>query len=301
VELPVAPPYEALSYVWGSGGVSQGSLRIDDCSVEVRKGLFDALQALRHPDRERLVWVDAISIDQANMEERGHQVLMMDKIYRTAANVVVYLGQPTARTEDGMRAMGYFARPNRKSPPWSHMASVDVERGFADILNRPWFTRVWTVQEATLARKVTLKSGSYEMSWTTDLRTIRTIVFRIKSAILSPAFITHDGIKSLNWTPLVNVLETQMRQAALRENTVLRRNHLDLLYDFKDRRCADPRDRYFGMFGIIEHEQGGPLNLNPDYFEPLERVHARYIKEIQHLIDDDPTIATINKSVLRQL
>jgi hypothetical protein len=87
----------------------------------------------------------------------------------------------------------------------------------------------------------------------------------------------------------------------MRENTVLRRNHLDLLYEFKDRRYADPRDRCFGVFGIIEHEQGGALNLNPDYSENLEMVHARYIKEIQHLIDDDPTIATTNKSVLRQL
>lgn len=276
-------------------------MSINGCCARVREGLFDALHALRYQDKERLIWVDAVCINQCNNRERNHQVRMMDKIYKTAVNVVVYLGQPTSHTEDGMRALEYFARPNAKSPPWSHMTSVDVEKGFADILNRSWFTRIWTVQEATLARKVTLKSGCYEMSWTTDLRTIQTTIFRIKSAILSPAFITHEGIDSLNWTPLLSTIETQMRQAAMRENTALRRNHLDLLYDFKDRRCIDPRDRYFGMFGIIEHEQGGPLNLFPDYTEPLERVHARYIKEIQHLIDDDPTIATINKSVLRQL
>jgi hypothetical protein len=86
----------------------------------------------------------------------------------------------------------------------------------------------------------------------------------------------------------------------MKENTVLRRNHLDMLYDFKDRHCSDPRDRYFGMFGIAQHERGGRFNLSPDYTISLQELHKRYITEIQHFIEDDPAIAAISESTLRQ-
>jgi hypothetical protein len=68
--------------------------------------------ALRFVDGPRLVWADAICIDQTNNSERGHQVNIMGEIYRTARNVVVYLGKSTERTEEGMRSFKFFTEPN---------------------------------------------------------------------------------------------------------------------------------------------------------------------------------------------
>jgi hypothetical protein len=132
---------------------------VDKCCLTVSSGLFEALHALRYEDKERLVWADGICIDQSNLSERSFQVAMMAEIYETAANVVVYLGQPTEHTEGGMRALQYFVSANARSPPWSHMTSVEVQKSLADLLDRPWFTRMWTVQEAILARKLTLCLG----------------------------------------------------------------------------------------------------------------------------------------------
>lgn len=87
----------------------------------------------------------------------------------------------------------------------------------------------------------------------TDMNINDDLKVRNKSEIVSPAFFTHDGVSSLDWDPFLNTLETQMRQAARRERVVLHRNYLHLLYDFRNRKCVDPRDEDFEMFAIIEN------------------------------------------------
>jgi Heterokaryon incompatibility protein (HET) len=94
VDLLKAPPFEALSYVWG-GYHERRSLQINGCAVEIHEGLFNAIHTLRSSTFERLIWADAICINQSDNSERSHQVNIMGQIYETAENVAVYLGQPS--------------------------------------------------------------------------------------------------------------------------------------------------------------------------------------------------------------
>jgi hypothetical protein len=280
VDLGNAPPYEAISYVWGPWN-ERASLLIYGHPIKVHKTAFDAMHVLRKADSYRLVWVDAICIDQSNAAERGHQVAIMGEIYENAGNVAVCLGKPTERTAEAMRVLRYFTEPKRsvEEPPWSHMTLSDTEESLADVLRRPWFTRIWTVQEATLASHITLVCGDHEVSWSGDLRTMRSIVFRIKAAAISPYF--YDS--AIDWAPLLDILETQARQAAKKEGVILQRHHLDLAFDFRHRKCHDPRDKYFAIFGIIENDRGAKLNLAPDYSISLEELHRRFTAEIQRI------------------
>ena len=188
-----------------------------------------------------------------------------------------------------MRFLKYFTESNELTtePPWSFLQMAAVKQSLRDILNRPWFTRMWTVREATLARRTLLICGEHTVSWACNLKTMRSNVFRIKSAAISPYFSLHlSPTNDLDWSPLLSILETQMRQAARRKGVTLRRNQLDLAYDFRHRMCYDPRDKYFAIFSIIENDRGGRLTFRPDYSTSLEQVHKAFTSEIRRLLDN---------------
>ncbi|KAK4169730.1 hypothetical protein QBC43DRAFT_198160 [Cladorrhinum sp. PSN259] len=95
VALESAPPYEALSYAWGNEDPTVEIL-IDGRRFLIRPNLAYALAALRTTE-PRLLWVDALCINQDNVHERNHQVRLMGDIYRRATTVLVWLGRPSQK------------------------------------------------------------------------------------------------------------------------------------------------------------------------------------------------------------
>lgn len=86
--------YEALSYVWGSGE-STKIIEINDFELAIRTNLWEALRYLAPARGTRVLWIDAICINQESDAERNHQVAQMGRIYSSAKTVVVWLGSPT--------------------------------------------------------------------------------------------------------------------------------------------------------------------------------------------------------------
>jgi hypothetical protein len=285
VDLADLPHYEALSYVWG-GVAGPFIVLVNGRTFPLQKGTFLAIHALRERNSERLIWVDALCINQNDMIERGTQVAIMGEIYERARSVVVYLGEATDKSDEAMRALQYLmdAQRVKDEPPWSHTTLIDVEHVLQDIFGRPWFKRIWTVQEASLAQHTTLLCGGHTVSWHGDLRSLRRTIFRIKMAAISPYFSITSGRRSkVDWSPLIDILETQMRQAARREGAALYQNQLDLAFQFRNRHSSDPRDNYFALFGLVENEKGGELKFCPDYTLSLEQVHLKYMREIERI------------------
>jgi hypothetical protein len=85
------PIYEALSYAWGDAKVTS-PIFLESCPFQATVNLVSALRHLRHEDNTRTLWVDAICIDQSNIQERGHQVAFMAKIYSMAECDILWLG-----------------------------------------------------------------------------------------------------------------------------------------------------------------------------------------------------------------
>lgn len=90
-EEEAIPFYEALSYMWGSRAKVR-YIVIDGTRLFVGKNLWRALRGLRYKTRPRVLWADAICIDQASVAERSLQVQKMRWIYANAAAVMVWLG-----------------------------------------------------------------------------------------------------------------------------------------------------------------------------------------------------------------
>ena len=90
VSLDGKPRYEAISYVWGDASTRQ-EIIVDSKSLLVTVNLHTALRYLRWKDRPRVLWADAICINQQNIDERSSQVSFMDNVYREAVEVQVWL------------------------------------------------------------------------------------------------------------------------------------------------------------------------------------------------------------------
>ncbi|RSL81794.1 hypothetical protein CEP51_005592 [Fusarium floridanum] len=87
--------YEALSYVWGSPEKTQSIFTPTGC-VPVTENLHAALSRLRDGSLPRIVWADAVCINQNDTEERDRQVKTMAKIYAKASRVIVWLEETPA-------------------------------------------------------------------------------------------------------------------------------------------------------------------------------------------------------------
>ncbi|PMD41766.1 hypothetical protein L207DRAFT_391609, partial [Hyaloscypha variabilis F] len=88
-----APPaYEALSYVWGSSERTHNVIRIQPRHLSISRNLSVALEHLRLRKKPRLLWIDAICINQDDIPERNQQVNKMGSIYSKARRAVLWLG-----------------------------------------------------------------------------------------------------------------------------------------------------------------------------------------------------------------
>lgn len=97
VSLGKSPEYEALSYTWGAPfeGQTLDPQHIILCeeTFEVTGNLYVALKRFRTQNRPRVLWVDAVCIDQSNDTERSAQVAIMAQIYAAASRVLIWLGE----------------------------------------------------------------------------------------------------------------------------------------------------------------------------------------------------------------
>ncbi|PVH83611.1 hypothetical protein DL98DRAFT_454726, partial [Cadophora sp. DSE1049] len=103
--LESKPSYEALSYSWGSSKDQHHDVWIDGVSAPVRDNLYDALLSLRRPCHERVLWVDAICINQSNDKERSSQIPRMGEIYGQADKVFIYIG---AKSNNSRQALSFI-------------------------------------------------------------------------------------------------------------------------------------------------------------------------------------------------
>jgi len=187
VDLDAASPtptYEAVSYTWGNASV-QKKVICNDESMQVTRSLHDALQVFRQPHAERMLWVDALCINQGDIIERNSQVQLMNRIYSGASSVAVWLGhdKPDAirmaldilclaakkhwRTYEEfdpasgsliVQSSQYHVRQYVSLYPKVELpTSSDIEgRGLGDLevlFGCSWFCRLWVIQELVLSAR----------------------------------------------------------------------------------------------------------------------------------------------------
>ncbi|KAJ0161477.1 Heterokaryon incompatibility protein 6, OR allele [Colletotrichum tanaceti] len=159
-------PYTALSYVWGP---PEKPCRIsleghDGNLFAITQSLDDALRDLRDVTRVRRLWADALCIDQLNIPERNVQVSLMGRIYSTAHSTVIHLGILHPRLS------GVLTLPRDSTSDSSEggAAAADsdlVAQARRGLLAKPWFKRVWVLQELVLSKDPWVQCGNERIRW----------------------------------------------------------------------------------------------------------------------------------------
>lgn len=90
-DIGEAPPYGALSYVWGEKRPPV-NIVCNGRTIGIQPSLETALKRLRLQDSTRIIWVDAVCINQSDNAEKNHQVSLKGSIYSMARGVVIWLG-----------------------------------------------------------------------------------------------------------------------------------------------------------------------------------------------------------------
>lgn len=165
--------YEALSYVWGDPAITQ-TVICNDTLVDVTENLYFALCHFRLADRPRVLWADALCINQNDLDDKAHQVQMMHLIYKSCDRCLVWLGPNDEHSDVALEVIDDMTKivserlsihPDEldaKLKITGRDPKQSIEMGFTNLpppestkwgslfhfLCRPWFTRVWVCYQA---------------------------------------------------------------------------------------------------------------------------------------------------------
>ncbi|KAI9857986.1 MAG: hypothetical protein M1813_007956 [Trichoglossum hirsutum] len=275
-------PYEALSYCWGRYCDRDLRLVVNDrYSLRIMPDLDVALRHLRSTYKRKYLWIDVICINQDDVQEKSVQVALMVDIYARAEVVNVWLGPSKQESPMGMEVLNYFAQSTvNDRAPWDCMPRGAFFAGLEYVLNQPWFSRIWVVQEAAVSRRTVVMCGKDSFEWTNDPIRVRKLMRRIKFAAISPQW-ERAGLSQIDLKKFLDLLDLQMRHIERERNQNFRRppDILDVAFDMRHRKSTDPRDKIFALMGLVD--QSNRVIFRPDYSLPVEEMFQKLFDSIE--------------------
>ncbi|KAN0093987.1 HET domain containing protein [Hyaloscypha variabilis] len=248
VDLRSAPIYEALSYEWRSPFSKKHTIRLNDRLFFIRENLWQALYNLRDSREARLLWIDALCIDQASVHERNCQVSRMGDIYSQAARVVAWIGEddPEARrgrdflSELAACTVERYCPPNGSCWRWQHTSKWAA---LSSLCTRSYWSRLWIIQEVLLASELVIQCGPWSFPWE-EVSNVFHYLRENLTGFCSPK--PKQSIVSS--VPFRLEFWRQKRRMAVFAGTKHDLVPLQYLVAlFKDSHCTDARDKVFGL------------------------------------------------------
>jgi hypothetical protein len=118
-------PYEALSYTWGPQD-TRHTVYVDGQQLTVGWNLHIALLSLRSETIDRFLWIDAISVDINNIQERAHQIQQIGTIFQRATRVIFWLGEQTPETDVLFHLMKRLEKSAQRYPYKSWKRRIQI-------------------------------------------------------------------------------------------------------------------------------------------------------------------------------
>jgi hypothetical protein len=220
--------YKALSYCWGSNKCEE-TILLNGKEFQVTANLAVALQHLQQ--EPGYYWIDAICINQSDLEERSMQVTRMKAIYNEAAEVVVWFG--------GRIDLACIL-PGTITPAQNTRPSRFTERHLSNFLRNGYWRRVWVIQEFAVASTIRILHKDGYISWN-DLKLIMS----------SPSTLELASDQRTNAEVLIGV-ECIERLIRLRQDFMHGRpiSLFDLLLASRSLLATIELDRVYGLLGV---------------------------------------------------
>jgi hypothetical protein len=289
--------FEALSYVWGAvddtlplnigrrpHGIITTIQAIFQClglrpfglQKQITRNLHSALRHLRLKDKERVLWVDALCINQSDNLERGHRVSRMSSIYGQASRVVVWLSEGWDGSDlamDFLEQLGQDADlhldPSRI--PYVTVSGLTLESSelrehLIRIFAVAWWKRTWTVQEFVLARDLVFQCNKRLLS--------RELMYYARENFWKHKDRCCDGIPLGQRHPAFGLsVSAGFIKPARLDYIIKTRSNCSVLAavaTFSTQEATDRRDRIYGMLGLGTGQYASLIE--PDYDLSAEQI-----------------------------
>ena len=228
------PPYVAISHRWGQESASK-TMSCNGHLLMVKPSLVECILDVSIFTQIEWFWLDAICINQNDEKEKATQVSMLWKLFGDAESVMVYLGEADGYTKIAAAAFRQCAELRLTQIPDAKLHAITT------IWQKPWFSRLWTMQEAILALNILFICGTYTISFD-HLK----YVHQLNAAHYVSSV---DAIISLrNWRQ--NNGEADARYCTR------------ILYLMVDQTCYLPVDRVFAVLGLFPREIMSKVEIN---------------------------------------
>ena len=238
--------YEALSYVWGEKE-NPAFIVLCESRFAITRNLAEVLRYLRFPSSDRMLWVDAICINQCDEKEKEAQVKSMHWIYKLAERVIAWLGPL-----DDASSLAYWTMNSMQKQhitPVSAVMTCQISNEethnehdpFRKLMDRPYWFRAWIVQEMTFARSLVIQCGSEVVPYSTLEKVYprdKQAYIEIRSDESEPMRIHFRG------DPEVRILRLDSEQ-------ICSKRFLDC---FLDRRCLKRHDNIFAFLNLLSDD-----------------------------------------------
>ena len=298
--------FEAISYEWGVPSEEDPEIIINKHAVRIRKNLYLALQQFRHGSEERILWVDAICINQSDIVEKGIAVQLMGTIYQAAAAVLVWLGpenEDTSLAYDTLsRVLHKFSKTSAVGNPQdsemlderdaaSSQGQFEEEsreviisdyelEALVRLMECSYWYRVWIVQEVCLARRLLFYCGKYHDEG---------LMEKLCDSLARWPDLTssHDG----KWDRFVDLNESQcMKILLMRRRRVTNYSAfitdnplLSFLRTCENSHCSEKKDYVFAFVPldplcriVVDYDISPKLLVKQ--IRKLEKVHDAYLR-----------------------
>lgn len=271
------PTFEALSYAWGSP-LNPTRVLVHDSgfkTLSITRNLGEALPYLRYADKPRVLWIDAICVNQADLGERSQQVKRMADIFSQALRVIAWLGLETDSTRvavDCFLEIGSHVDLDLTS--YSIRGKTSTGRAWAsdnyiwpfretqfaaisNFLGYSWFERLWIRQEIRLAQPGALvMCGSLQITWVDICKAVCCLQ-------ISPSL--HYPFADLYNKRLLLVGSICFYKRHERFDS--------LLQHARPSKCTDQRDRIFALLSLRSDSNRG-ISIQPDYSRSIEELYT---------------------------
>jgi len=289
--------FEAISYVWGTNPIKDKTITCDTHLMTITSSLSNVLRRVRHPFEPRSLWADGISINQANLQEKGHQVGLMGKIYRATSCTLVYIGADNDAQGPAVHSllqdMDAMIRETFQTidVTWDSFPYPDEEdsilldprwNAFYQLLAQDWFDRGWVVQEAALATQAQVIWGNTVLDWDIMMRVYVWLSTRATRTYQSLPFAEYRINSHLDL-----YLEThqQFGKAFYDELSWGTPSILRTLNCAKELDLKDPRDRIYAFMDLSQWSEHH-IRINPNYFKPHLETYQEFASQYIHVSKD---------------
>ncbi|KAI8292164.1 hypothetical protein K4K60_010602 [Colletotrichum sp. SAR11_57] len=270
-DITYQPDYEALSYVWGDGSPSK-HIFIEEHTVPITTNLHLALVHLRHSSEARTLWVDALCIDQSTHGERNQQVMIMGDIYKSARQVVVWLGEAA----DDSHLVFEHLKDKSAKKSWPNVAKPTprLRRAWLALITRPWFFRTWVIQEVALSRKAVVMCGEDAAPWM-DLGSGRSDISGgangLSSRLSFPGNPPDHPISGFDADS--HIWRLRLLKYGSDPVSIMRYSRVC--------QTSEVEDRVYGILGLFE-----PGFVTVDYDMPVEQIFRQFTEAVIRLTGD---------------